>query len=66
VNRVRAVGDGGYMMKAVSTSETSVYIYETTRLIILQVCRLHTRCRENLKSHRVSDYWLLKRLLQYA
>jgi hypothetical protein len=37
-------------MEAVSTSETSVYIYETTRRSILEDCHLHTRRDENLKS----------------
>jgi hypothetical protein len=32
-------------------SETSVY-YDTTRCHIPQGCLLHTRCRENLKSHQ--------------
>jgi hypothetical protein len=41
-------------MEAVSTSETSVYFYEATRRDIPQVCHLHTRCRENLKSHSVN------------
>jgi hypothetical protein len=34
-----------------STSETSVNFYETTRRKILEKSRLHTRRRENLKSH---------------
>jgi hypothetical protein len=39
------------MMKAVSTSETSVNLYETTWCNIPEGCHLHTRRRENLKSH---------------
>jgi len=38
------------MMEAVRTSEMSVY-FETTRRYNLESCRLHTRRRENLKSH---------------
>jgi hypothetical protein len=38
------------MMEAVHISETSVYL-ETTRPYILESCHLHTRRRENLKSH---------------
>jgi hypothetical protein len=33
------------------TSETSVSFYETTRRNIPLGCHLHTRRRENLKSH---------------
>jgi hypothetical protein len=36
------------MMEAVSSSETSVNIYQTTRRCISDI---HTRRRENLKSH---------------
>jgi hypothetical protein len=39
------------MMKAVSTSETSANFYETTRRNIPEGGHLHTRRRENLKSH---------------
>jgi hypothetical protein len=39
------------MMEAVSTSETSVNIYQTTWRNILEDSHLHTRRRENLKSH---------------
>jgi hypothetical protein len=38
------------MMETVSTSETSVNFYETTRRNILEDSRLLTRRRENLKS----------------
>jgi hypothetical protein len=40
------------MMEAVRICETSATFYETTRRNIPEVCHLHTRCRENLKSHR--------------
>jgi hypothetical protein len=39
------------MMETVSSSETSVNIYQTTRCSIPEDSRLHTRRRENLKSH---------------
>jgi hypothetical protein len=39
------------MMEAVSTSETSVNFYETTRRNILEDSHLHTHRHENLKSH---------------
>jgi hypothetical protein len=39
------------MIEAVRTSETSVYFNETTRRYIIESCHLHTRRRENLKSH---------------
>jgi hypothetical protein len=39
------------MMEAVSTSETSVNFYETTRRSIPDGYHLHTRRRENLKSN---------------
>jgi hypothetical protein len=39
------------IMKAVSTSETSVNFYETTRRNILLDSLLHTRHSENLKCH---------------
>jgi hypothetical protein len=42
---------GMLMMEAVRTSETSVNFYETTRRNIPEGCHLHTRRRENLKSH---------------
>jgi hypothetical protein len=41
------------MMEAVSTSETPVSFYETTRRNIPQDIHLHTRRRENLKSPTV-------------
>jgi hypothetical protein len=39
------------MMEEVRASETSVYYNETTRRYILEGCHLHTRRREDLKSH---------------
>jgi hypothetical protein len=41
------------MMEAVSTSETSVNIYQTAGRNIPEDSHLHTRRRENLKSHQV-------------
>jgi hypothetical protein len=41
------------MMKPVDSSETSVNIYHTTRCYIPECSHLHTRRRENLKSHTV-------------
>jgi hypothetical protein len=38
------------MMETVSTSETSVNFYETTRRNIPEGCHLHTRHHENMKS----------------
>jgi hypothetical protein len=43
------------MMEAVSTSETSVYFNVTTRRYIPEESKLHTRRRENLKSHTAVD-----------
>jgi hypothetical protein len=42
------------MTEAASTSETSVSFYQTTRCNIPEDSHLHTRRRENLKSHLVS------------
>jgi hypothetical protein len=39
------------VMESASTSETSVNFYRTTRRNIPQDSHLHTRRRENLKSH---------------
>jgi hypothetical protein len=39
------------MMEVVRTSETSVYFNETAWCNIPEGHHLHTRCRENLKSH---------------
>jgi hypothetical protein len=38
-------------MEVVNTSETSVKFYQTTRRDIPEGSHLHTRRRENLKSH---------------
>jgi hypothetical protein len=40
------------MMEAVRTSEASVYSNETIWSYIAEDSKLHTRCRENLKSHK--------------
>jgi cell division protein FtsL len=41
------------VVEAVNTSETSVNFYHTTRRTIPGNNHLHTRLRENLKSHRL-------------
>jgi hypothetical protein len=43
-------------MEAASTSETSVNFYQTTRRNIPEDSHLHTRHRENLKSHLFTNY----------
>jgi hypothetical protein len=43
------------MMEAVRNSETSVTFNVTTRRYILEDSKLHTRRRENLKSHTVIE-----------
>jgi hypothetical protein len=40
------------MLEAVSTSETSVNVNVTTRRYIPEDSKLHTRRREDLKSHK--------------
>jgi hypothetical protein len=40
------------IMEALRTSETSVYSHETTQHYIPEGPNLHTRRRENLKSHK--------------
>jgi hypothetical protein len=47
------------MVEAVSTSEMSVNFYDTTRRNIPEDNQLHTRRRENLKSHSNILYVLL-------
>jgi hypothetical protein len=42
------------MMEAASTSETSVNLYQTTRRNYPEDSHLHTRHRENLKSHLIT------------
>jgi hypothetical protein len=44
------------MMEAASTFEMSVNFYQTTRRNIPDDSHLHTRRRENLKSHLVNLY----------
>jgi hypothetical protein len=44
------------MMEAASTSETSVNFYRATRRNNPEDSHLHTRRRENLKSHTVWGY----------
>jgi hypothetical protein len=44
------------MMEAASTSETSVNVYQTTRPNNPEDSHLHTRRRENLKSHLLNLY----------
>jgi hypothetical protein len=41
----------GHMIRTVSTSETSVNFYETTRRKTPEDSHLHIHRRENLKSH---------------
>jgi hypothetical protein len=50
------------MMEAASTSETSVNFYQTTRRNNPEDSHLHTRRRENLKSH-VSVSFICRLLL---
>jgi hypothetical protein len=47
------------MMEAVRSSETSVYFNYITWRYIPEDCNLHTRCRENLKSHRDVQSFLI-------
>jgi hypothetical protein len=44
------------MMEMVSTSETSVNFYQTTRRNIPEGSHIHTRRRENLKFHNLSCF----------
>jgi hypothetical protein len=50
------------MMVAGSTHETSVIFYQTARRNIPEDSRLHTRRRENLKSH--SETRMINKLLK--
>jgi hypothetical protein len=43
------------MMEAARTSETSVNFYQTARRYNPEDSHLHTRLRENLKSHQVTN-----------
>jgi hypothetical protein len=54
------------MMEAVSTSDVSVNFYETTRLNFPEDSHLHTRRRENLKSHLVISNFLRKVAIIYT
>jgi hypothetical protein len=47
------------MMEAVCTSETSVCVNETTQHCIPEGYHLHTRRRENLKSHDLLTLFML-------
>jgi hypothetical protein len=49
------------MMEAVISSKTSVSIYQSTQRNIPEDSLIHTRCRENLKSHH--DCVLVTRLI---
>jgi hypothetical protein len=49
------------MMEAVRTSETSVNTNLTTRRYIPEDSKLHTRLRENLKSHKA--FYNLRKLI---
>jgi hypothetical protein len=51
VSEVRAASIIRAMMEAARTSETPVYIQLITRQYIPEHSELHTRRRENLKSH---------------
>jgi hypothetical protein len=53
VSKVRAVSITALMMEAARTSETLVDIQLRTRQYIPEDSELHTRRRENLKSHIV-------------
>jgi hypothetical protein len=44
------------MMAAVSTSETSVLFNKTTPRTISEDCHLHSRRRQNLKSHKMTTW----------
>jgi hypothetical protein len=46
------------MMEAARTSETSVDIQLRTRQYIPEDSELHTRRRENLKSHKSFEYFI--------
>jgi hypothetical protein len=51
VSEVRTIYIIALMMEAVRTSEMSVHSNEATRQYIPEEYKLHTRRRENLKSH---------------
>jgi hypothetical protein len=52
------------MMEAVSTPETSVNVYQTTRCNIPEDRHLHTRRLENLKSHH--DVYMITRINKWS
>jgi hypothetical protein len=49
-------GATALMMEAARTSETSVNLYQTTRRNITEESHVHTRRRENLKSHAMKVF----------
>jgi hypothetical protein len=55
------------MMEAISTSEMSVSMYQTTRRNIPEDSHVHTRRRENLKYHLVwNSFWVQNFLMSPA
>jgi hypothetical protein len=50
-------------MEAVNVSETSIYVYGSTRRDITEGCPLHTRRRENMKSHPISAIYITSNIL---
>jgi hypothetical protein len=59
ISEVRAASIIVLMMEAAHTSETSVYNYFTWQYIPEDKSELHTRHRENLKSHIVKSWFEL-------
>jgi hypothetical protein len=53
VSEMHADSNIALMMEAASASKTPVNFYQTTRRNIPEDSHLHTRSRENLKSHQV-------------
>jgi hypothetical protein len=51
---IRAMRLVALMMEAAKTSETSENFYQITRRNDPEDSRLHTRRRENLKSHKIN------------
>jgi hypothetical protein len=54
------------LMETASTSETSVQFNVTTRRYIPEDSKLHTRRRENLKSHIVTMHFVLMGFLCFS
>jgi hypothetical protein len=54
------------MMEAVNASEMSFSIYQDSRCSIPEDSHLHTRCRENVKSHENKDIWLSESISRLA